>query len=305
MRCSIAGRRARASRRPTANRSVCRARWATSPTSSTAKTSPQLTGPMAIGHVRYSTAGESRVANAQPFLIDCAHGQIAICHNGNLVNASELKDDAGAAGLDLPVEHRHRSRAAPVRAVEESRRSKTRWSTRSRRCRARFRSCMMTHDRLIAVRDPHGFRPLALGRLDDAYVVCSETCAMDLIGATYVRDVEPGEILVISADGLQSLQPFPPAPSRAVRVRARVLLPARQLRVRQERQRSPHQPRPHSRARAARGRRRHRARSRLRRLRGDGIRRRVEDPAAHGPDPQSLRRPHVHPAAVSRSATSA
>src|SRR5438094_7021878 len=70
---------------------------------------------------------------------------------------------------------------------------------------------MMTRDRLIAVRDPHGFRPLALGRLDDAYVVCSETCAMDLIGATYVRDVESGEILVISAEGARSIRPFPPA----------------------------------------------------------------------------------------------
>jgi amidophosphoribosyltransferase len=71
---------------------------------------------------------------------------------------------------------------------------------------------MQTKDQLIAVRDPHGFRPLALGRLDNAYVVCSETCAMDLIGATYERDVEPGEIVVISADGLKSIKPFPPAP---------------------------------------------------------------------------------------------
>ena len=75
-----------------------------------------------------------------------------------------------------------------------------------------FSLVMLTKDRLIAVRDPHGFRPLALGRLGDAYVVCSETCAMDLIGATYVRDVEPGEVLVISADGLRSIKPFPPAP---------------------------------------------------------------------------------------------
>jgi len=74
-----------------------------------------------------------------------------------------------------------------------------------------FSFVMMTRDRLIAVRDPHGFRPLALGRLNDAYVVCSETCAMDLIGATYVRDVEPGEILIIGADGARSIRPFPPA----------------------------------------------------------------------------------------------
>ena len=70
---------------------------------------------------------------------------------------------------------------------------------------------LMTRDRLIAARDPHGFRPLALGRLGGAYIVCSETCALDLIGATYVRDVEPGEVLVISASGLRSMRPFPPA----------------------------------------------------------------------------------------------
>jgi amidophosphoribosyltransferase len=71
---------------------------------------------------------------------------------------------------------------------------------------------MLTKDRLIAVRDPHGFRPLALGRLDGAYVVCSETCAMDLIGATYEREIEPGEVLIVSADGVRSIKPFPPAP---------------------------------------------------------------------------------------------
>src|SRR5439155_12715271 len=78
--------------------------------------------------------------------------------------------------------------------------------------RGAFSLVMLTHDRLIAVRDPHGFRPLALGRLGDATVVCSETCAMDLIGATYVRDVEPGEVLVASAAGIRSIKPFPPAP---------------------------------------------------------------------------------------------
>src|SRR5262249_36577453 len=75
-----------------------------------------------------------------------------------------------------------------------------------------FSFLMLTRDRLIAVRDPHGFRPLALGRLGDAHVVCSETCAMDLIGATYVRDVEPGEVLVISPDRVRSIKPFAPSP---------------------------------------------------------------------------------------------
>ena len=169
-----------------------------------------LSGPIAIGHVRYSTAGESRLANAQPFLIDCAHGQMAIGHNGNLVNASELKDMLVRQGsifqsstdTEVVLHLYARSRKATVEdAVVDA----------VSQCQGAFSFVMMTRDKLIAVRDPHGFRPLALGRLDDAYVVCSETCAMDLIGATYVRDVEPGEILVISAEGARSIRPFPPA----------------------------------------------------------------------------------------------
>jgi len=170
----------------------------------------RLSGPTAIGHVRYSTAGESRVANAQPFLIDCAHGQMAICHNGNLVNAGELKDMLVKQGsifqsstdTEVVLHLYARSKKttvddAVVDAVSQG--------------QGAFSYVMMTRDKLIAVRDPHGFRPLALGRLDDAYVVCSETCAMDLIGATYVRDIEPGEILIISAEGARSIRPFPPA----------------------------------------------------------------------------------------------
>jgi amidophosphoribosyltransferase len=174
------------------------------------QTLSDLPGSLAIGHVRYSTAGESRVANAQPFLIDCAHGQMAICHNGNLVNATELKDELVRQGsifqsttdTEVVLHLYARSRKATVEdAVIDA----------VSQVQGAFSFVMMTRDRLIAVRDPHGFRPLALGRLGDAYVVCSETCAMDLIGATYVRDVEPGEILVVSAEGLRSIKPFPPA----------------------------------------------------------------------------------------------
>ena len=169
-------------------------------------------GQLAIGHVRYSTAGESKLSNAQPILIDCAHGQIAIAHNGNLVNAGELRDAAGPRRIDLPDQQRHRGRAAPLRAT-----SAATDGGRDRRVglagAGRVFVCA-DHARpfVIAVRDPHGFRPLALGRLGDAWVVCSETCALDLIGATYVRDVEPGEVLVISAEGMRSIKPFPPAP---------------------------------------------------------------------------------------------
>jgi amidophosphoribosyltransferase len=170
-----------------------------------------LPGHIAIGHVRYSTAGESRLANAQPFLIDCAHGQISICHNGNLVNADALRNELVRQGsifqsgsdTEVVLHLYARSRARSVEdAVVES----------VTQVQGAFSFLMLTADRLIAVRDPHGFRPLALGKLGDAYVVCSETCAMDLIGATYVRDVEPGEVLVISDGGLRSLHPFGAAP---------------------------------------------------------------------------------------------
>jgi amidophosphoribosyltransferase len=171
----------------------------------------ELPGSAAIGHVRYSTAGESGLSNAQPILIDCAHGQIAICHNGNLVNARELRDDLVRQGsifqsssdTEVILHLYARSKAVSAEdAVVES----------VAQVRGAFSLALVTRDRMIAVRDPHGFRPLALGRLDDAVVVCSETCAMDLIGATYVRDVEPGEIVVISAGGIRSIKPFPPAP---------------------------------------------------------------------------------------------
>src|SRR5438067_199726 len=170
-----------------------------------------LPGMMAIGHVRYSTAGESKLMNAQPILIDCAHGQIAICHNGNLVNARELRDQLVGQGsifqsnsdTEVILHLYARSKARTVEdAIVES----------VSQVQGAFSLVMLTRDRLVAVRDPHGFRPLALGRLDDGWVVCSETCAMDLIGATYERDVEPGEVLVVSASGVRSLRPFPPAP---------------------------------------------------------------------------------------------
>src|SRR3989441_3261671 len=171
----------------------------------------QLPGPLAIGHVRYSTAGESKLSNAQPILIDCSHGQIALCHNGNLVNARELRDELVQQGsifqsssdTEVILHLYARSKAPTVEdAIVES----------VSQVQGAFSLVMLTKDRLVAVRDPHGFRPLALGRLGDAYVVCSETCAMDLIGATYARDVAPGEILVISDNGVRSIKPFAPAP---------------------------------------------------------------------------------------------
>jgi len=167
----------------------------------------KLPGRMAVGHVRYSTAGESRLANAQPIVVDSIHGQLALGHNGNLVNAGELRDALVREGaifqtnIDTEVvvhlfarSRRDNAEGAIVDAISQ--------------VRGAFSFVMMTTDRLVGARDPHGFRPLAIGRLGDAWVFCSETCALDLIGATYVRDVEPGEVVVASAQGLKSIKPF-------------------------------------------------------------------------------------------------
>ena len=166
-----------------------------------------LTGSMSVGHVRYSTAGGSRLANAGPLVIDCSHGEIAVCHNGNLVNAPELKEDMVRDGAIFQTTtdsevmlHLYARSKAPTAegAIVEA----------LSQVRGAFSLAIMTKDKLIAVRDPHGFRPLVLGRLDDAVVVCSETCALDLIGATYVRDIEPGEIFIAGPAGQKSIKPF-------------------------------------------------------------------------------------------------
>ncbi len=171
-----------------------------------------LVGRSAIGHVRYSTFGDSRVVNAQPILIECSHGQIALCHNGNLVNAAELREELVRQGSIFQtnsdtevVLHLYAKSTAKLAedAIIES----------VSRVKGAFSLALLTPDSLIAVRDPHGFRPLALGKLGDAYVVCSETCAMDLIGATYEREIEPGEVLVIDRDGPHSYKPFAPTPA--------------------------------------------------------------------------------------------
>jgi amidophosphoribosyltransferase len=171
----------------------------------------ELPGHVAIGHTRYSTAGDSKLSNAQPILIDCVHGQVGICHNGNIVNANELREDLVRQGSIFQTNSDtevvlHLYARSQVGAREQA------LAESIGQLAGAFSFGIITKDHLVAVRDPHGFRPLALGQLGDAWVVCSETCALDLIGATYVRDVEPGEVLVIGPSGLKSLRPFPPAP---------------------------------------------------------------------------------------------
>jgi amidophosphoribosyltransferase len=170
-----------------------------------------LPGDLAMGHVRYSTAGDSGLANAQPIVINCAHGEIALGHNGNLVNAQDLRDELVSEGAIFQTTSDsevllHLYARSKARAVEDA------LIDAVTQVQGAFSFVLITKDRLIAIRDPHGFRPLVLGRLGEAAIVCSETCALDLIGATYERDVEPGELLIISGGGMRTTRPFGPAP---------------------------------------------------------------------------------------------
>src|SRR6185295_16862929 len=167
----------------------------------------RLEGTSAIGHVRYSTAGDVSIREAQPFLVTCQHGQIAVCHNGNLPFAREERRKLEREGAifsatsdtEVILHGVARSHAESVReAIPEV----------LRQTEGAFSMLFLTPGELIAIRDPRGFRPLALGRLGESWVVASETCAFDLIDAQYVRDVEPGEMIVITEDGLRSSHPL-------------------------------------------------------------------------------------------------
>ncbi len=167
-----------------------------------------LVGNIAIGHTRYSTTGSSHLRNAQPLTVDCARGQIAIAHNGNLTNAAALRNELEARGsifqTTVDSEIILHLMAQPSLNGEANNLLQT-----VRRIEGAYSLVIMTEKELIGVRDPHGFRPLCIGRLDDSYVLASETCALDLIHAKFLRDVAPGEIVVINEKGLTSTQAFP------------------------------------------------------------------------------------------------
>ena len=169
----------------------------------------KLRGKVAIGHVRYSTTGSSDIKNAQPFQVDYARGSLAIAHNGNLVNTRQLRDQLEKAGSifqstmdsEIIVHLVAKSRGADfeealIESVEQ--------------LEGAYSLILLTQKQMIGLRDPRGFRPLCLGRLNGSYVLASETCALDLIQAEYIREVEPGEIVIIDEQGLRSIKPFPP-----------------------------------------------------------------------------------------------
>lgn len=173
-----------------------------------------LVGNMAVGHTRYSTTGSSHLRNAQPLTVDCARGQIAIAHNGNLTNAGQLRETLEANGsifqTTVDSEIILHLMAQPTLGGTENTLVQT-----VRRIEGAYSLVIMTEQELIGVRDPHGFRPLCIGKVDGAWVLASETCALDLIHAQFVRDVEPGEIVIINKDGLRSVQAFPEQERRA------------------------------------------------------------------------------------------
>src|SRR5512139_4093033 len=164
----------------------------------------KLPGNTAIGHVRYSTAGSSELRNAQPFVFEYAGGQLAIAHNGNIVNANELRAELDASGSIFQTSG---DTEVIVHLMAKAREPDVlgKLMAALKRVRGAYSLVLLTDDeKMIGVRDPNGFRPLVLGRLKDAYVLSSETCSFDLIEADLLRELEPGEIVVIEKGGMAS-----------------------------------------------------------------------------------------------------
>jgi amidophosphoribosyltransferase len=160
---------------------------------------------LAIAHTRYSTAGSSNVRNAQPITVDYSGGQISVAHNGNLSNGWQLRRELEDAGSIFQTTSDSEV-VLHLLARPEIKNSKNPIAEALKRMRGAFSFVFLTNDAIYATRDPQGFRPLALGRLNDSYVLASETCAFDMLGVEYVRDIKPGELLRIDADGLHSTQ---------------------------------------------------------------------------------------------------
>jgi len=173
-----------------------------------------LPGHAAVGHVRYSTTGANSLANAQPLVFAFRQGNLALAHNGNLINAARLREELEGQGSifqttsDTEVIAHLIARAGYADFIASVRESMG-------AVEGGYAMVLLTNDRLIALRDPNGLRPMALGTLGDAWVVASETCAFDTIGASFVRDIEPGEMLVIDAHGVRS-ERFAPVRRKAL-----------------------------------------------------------------------------------------
>jgi amidophosphoribosyltransferase len=173
----------------------------------------RLQGKHAVGHVRYATSGETLLRNVQPLFAEMAFGGLALAHNGNLTNALSVRRQLVRRGClfhsttDTEVIV-HLAAISLYTTVED------RLIDALRQVEGAYSLVALTRDTVIGVRDPLGIRPLVLGRLDGAWCLASETCAFDIIGAEFVRDIEPGEIVTLSAEGVRSIKPFAPQPRR-------------------------------------------------------------------------------------------
>ena len=172
-----------------------------------------LTGRISIGHVRYSTFGSKDVINAQPLVARCKIGMLALAHNGNLVNADALRaqmEDDGAifqTSVDTEVILSLIARESSKGLIEAVR-------SMMEKVRGSYALVLLAKDKLIGIRDPYGIRPLCLGRVGNSFVLASESCALDAVGAEFVRDVQPGEIVVIDAEGVHAMHVKTPMRSR-------------------------------------------------------------------------------------------
>lgn len=173
----------------------------------------RLKGKNAIGHVRYSTTGETVIRNVQPLFADLKFGGFAIAHNGNLTNAYTLRQRLVQRGCIFQSTSDTETIIHLV-AISEQGNVRERLIDALGQVEGAYSLVALTKSKLIGVRDPYGIRPLVLGRVGDAYILTSETCALNIIGATFIRDVEPGEVVIIDEDGLHSYKPFPSMPAR-------------------------------------------------------------------------------------------
>lgn len=177
------------------------------------ETMAQLNGDMAIGHVRYSTTGGTILRNIQPLFADFKFGGLAIAHNGNLTNAYKIRQELVQRGCIFQSTCDTETIIHLI-AISEYGRVVDRITDALGQVEGAYSLIAITQKKLIGLRDPYGVRPLVLGRLGEAWILSSETCALDIIGAEFVRDVEPGEIVIIDTKGLQSIKPFNKSPNR-------------------------------------------------------------------------------------------
>ncbi len=173
----------------------------------------RLRGTRGIGHVRYSTAGAPVLRNVQPLFAEFTGGGFAVAHNGNITNARTLQQRLQKSG-SIFQSTSDTEAIIHLTATSKSGRLLDRFTDALKQLEGAYSLVALTEKKLIGVRDPLGVRPLILGELDGALILCSETCALDIIGARFVRDIVPGEMVVITEDGIESLNPFPPMRSR-------------------------------------------------------------------------------------------